>query len=52
MGKTPTPSDRPRDWGRWFGFALLAVVIALIAKPVWATFELLCMFPHMVNMNG
>ena len=52
MVEIPTPKGRPIDWSRWIGCALLAVVIALIAKPIWTLVEILCIFGAMSNVNG
>jgi hypothetical protein len=53
MGEIPSP-ELPwfADWRHWLGFALLAGVIVLIARPVWQLFELVCFFSQMGNMNG
>jgi hypothetical protein len=54
MGEMLAPRKLRRriDWVDCLGYALLAAVLAVIAKPVWEVLELLCFFSQMGTMNG
>ena len=53
MGEMSAPGKFRRhiDWRDCLGYALLAAVLATIAKPAWELLELLNLFGQMGAMN-